>query len=1099
MPDFEKIIQAIETIVNWIFRGQAPTWVFATFGYILLLALALLAIWGLLLVLSKIIKLIVEEFWPLFYNKEGKRRSLRRQRFADHIESEIRRLNNLEVWSDYRFAELEAEVEAEGRRRVFSILPFHSRTRSGLRRERSLSKALELSQERLILLEGEPGSGKSVALRHVAKSMARRAMRSRSTKSIIPIYINLKELERPSEQPIDRKLIYAFVLKSLNRVNDRDIEEFLEEEFDEGLREGTWLFLFDSFDELPEVLSSTEADTMIISYADAISDFLSGMNQCRGIIASRQFRGPGQLGWPRFRILPLSEKRRAELVCKADLKPELENTLIGQMGMAASHEIRSMANNPMFLGLLCEHIRAGNPFPENTHSVFETYIETRLTRDEERLWRRFELHPSEVRRAAEGLAFCMAADPGLGLSPTRQDLKNSTLRLRLAVGNRFNTLLDALEYIKLARSEKATAPGESKPFTFAHRRFQEYFATCVVLREPNRVGPEELLTDARWRETAVVMFQTQPLRVLSPILDEARRLLSDMVESTPGLIEKPLEYVAEAELTDQSKEAEQKKPLPQPFPWPPDALHILGLLQSGFGSRLEEFPNDVRMFAGRLILSAYNTGNRFDKRWALEAAGIVPEPILLWLLREGFASRSQWLREAAYRQAGRLGRVPEDIAREIRRALVQLLAEGRLRRERQATHAHVARLDRADHFLAVLRLLLWIPLIDFGLYVIALVILLLVLMYTDTFVTRAAILLAAYVFLSILSLRLRASLYCSSRLEVREFPGALGFLLLEVQIGAPFTLSTLLGTDAGLSFLCPLWTVLALQSARTGWFTTPVWWPLFPIVVAGRSILHLARNWKKALRTLSSILLGTAPMMALCAGSLYFCGTGRSAMAIIVAVLAMSFASDYRTGGYGRRVPSWLSSDSGLVLTYCVSFLVTLGLAQLFTEDTVMMLTALIIAGVLLAVLYISLLIALVWVEDRIRWHLWIRSRPASLTGSQLLKLLAKYQLLWGCMKFVKTVRERNLLAATVETESLLEKLCLRLEHDLVATGEGRERKTEGPAESDADSLDSLLIECAKKMEARSLISNEFLPRSEFLDEVYKLLRQARASREPQR
>ena len=41
-----------------------------------------------------------------------------------------------------------------------------------------------------ILLEGDPGSGRNVALRHVAQSMARRAMSTRSTKSVIPIYIN---------------------------------------------------------------------------------------------------------------------------------------------------------------------------------------------------------------------------------------------------------------------------------------------------------------------------------------------------------------------------------------------------------------------------------------------------------------------------------------------------------------------------------------------------------------------------------------------------------------------------------------------------------------------------------------------------------------------------------------------------------------------------------------------------------------------------------------------------------------------------------------------------------------------------------------------
>ena len=44
------------------------------------------------------------------------------------------------------------------------------------------------------------------------------------------------------------------------------------------------------------------------------------MNECRGIVASRYFRGPGGLGWPRFRILALSDEYRRKLIHQADLR-----------------------------------------------------------------------------------------------------------------------------------------------------------------------------------------------------------------------------------------------------------------------------------------------------------------------------------------------------------------------------------------------------------------------------------------------------------------------------------------------------------------------------------------------------------------------------------------------------------------------------------------------------------------------------------------------------------------------------------------------------------------------------------------------------------
>src|ERR1700737_4265316 len=100
----------------------------------------------------------------------------------------------------------------------------------------------------------------------------------------------------------------------MNRLNDRAVSDFLEINFDEYLREGRWIFLFDSFDEIPEVLGATEADEIIDAYSNASSDFLVGINSCRGVVASRRYRGPARQGWRTFRILELSVERQALLV-----------------------------------------------------------------------------------------------------------------------------------------------------------------------------------------------------------------------------------------------------------------------------------------------------------------------------------------------------------------------------------------------------------------------------------------------------------------------------------------------------------------------------------------------------------------------------------------------------------------------------------------------------------------------------------------------------------------------------------------------------------------------------------------------------------------
>jgi hypothetical protein len=164
-----------------------------------------------------------------------------------------------------------------------------------------------------------------------------------------------------------------------------------------------------------------------------------------------------------------------------------------------------MASNPLFLGLLCEYMRRGNLFPENAHAVFEAYVANRLGHDEDRLFNRFRLKTQEVRLVAEQVAYCMIADEGLGLSPMRNDILVAVKKNGFNPSGNIQKVLDALVYLKLGRSEFSFNGEDS--FTFAHRRFQEYFATCFVLREPQCVDTYSLLTNGRWRETAVTMCQ----------------------------------------------------------------------------------------------------------------------------------------------------------------------------------------------------------------------------------------------------------------------------------------------------------------------------------------------------------------------------------------------------------------------------------------------------------------------------------------------------------------------------------------------------------------------------------------------------------------
>lgn len=615
-------------------------------------------------------------------DREEVYRIIARQGFARHVESQLKNLAVKEDWRDDRFAELEAEVEVEGRERVVRWLR-HSPSRVvNLRREKSLSKGLERTTDSLVILEGEPGSGKSVALRHLAERLAREAERSHSSTSLIPLYVNLKEF-RPLQRPVNSKAVRDFIFESLTRANDRDVEVFIEDEFDRGMREGSWLLLLDSFDEIPDVLSSTESDKAVEEYALAINDFLSGMRVGRAIVASREFRGPRTFQVPRFRIVALTPDQQRDLISRSGLKPPQQD--IVHEGLAvADPELQQMSKNPMFLGLVCEYVRTRDRFPPNSHAAYDSYLEQRLQRDADRIRQKYGVGPDTVRAIAEETAFCMADSEGLALSPSRAELR-SVLATdgRVSVGL-LDKVLDALEYTKLGRAADDPSGSGQLHFTFAHRRFQEYFATRVVLRSPDRVSVHDLVTSGRWRETAVTILQTEMPSASQPLLDEAWRLLAPMVEKVC---------------------ASADKPTPDAFQWPVGCLHLLQMLDAGLGRSPDSIPGHMRVEIGRLLRAVWKLGRRHDKKWAASVALIADRETTIWLIEQAFASRSVYLGGAAYTCVSRLSEPPTALYSGVRQTLLDITANRQLKAERIALKAQISRLPDPDALLRVLRML----------------------------------------------------------------------------------------------------------------------------------------------------------------------------------------------------------------------------------------------------------------------------------------------------------------------------------------------------------------------------------------------------------
>jgi hypothetical protein len=609
----------------------------------------------------------------------------RRQMFARNVEDHLRFLSSAGEWSDEQYAELEAESLA-GAASSVRMLRWHRSGQSNAipRRERSLTQALLHGRDQLTVLEGEPGSGKSVALRHLALQLAKRAQQSAAgADSLIALYVDLKYF-RPRRHPVDSEAVREFIYDTLNRLNDRDVGRYLADEFDPGLAAGKWLLLFDSFDEIPDLLGVTESDSAVSLYAQAIITFVRNRN-CRAVIASREFRGPPTFRLPRLNVVRLADHQQRILIKSSGLQAPLVDAMISDIAQAEP-ELRQLAGNPQFLRLLCEYWRCNGEFPANAHGVFHFYVGNRLAKDADRIQRRFGLSSALLRLYAEELAFCMAASPDLALSPTRDQLEGAIALQGRVAPRRVADVLDALAYAKLGQAESSpNEPGVTR-FAFIHRRFQDYFATCAVLREQDRVTPETMLTDGHWRETVVAILQTQPGQS-NVLLQTAREKLLAMT----------------------GRESDSAR---EPFNWPPGLLHLLGVIAAAYGRTPSSIPPDIRALAGNALTRAWRVGRRHDRIWVIDMVLAAPDTVTADLLADAFESPSQILREGAYRQAAWLKELPRSVEIGIQRALFSMWASGKPAKQGPLITAQLRRFGHAGKYLAAYRLLRSIMTVD---------------------------------------------------------------------------------------------------------------------------------------------------------------------------------------------------------------------------------------------------------------------------------------------------------------------------------------------------------------------------------------------------
>lgn len=633
-----------------------------------------------------------------------------RKNFARRIALELSILNSQDTWKDDRYSELEAEVEAEDNWYQKSFwIPF-GRKHKGIHREKNLSIALTKNRDRMILLEGEPGSGKSIVMRHLAQKLAEKASTSKSINEIIPIYINLKDFQTTPIKGVSANDIRSYILSSLNKNDDRNMALFLEKEFEGGIKSGSWLFLFDSLDEMPAILRADDVNEESKRILIAIQRFLYDQGKCRCIVTSRFFHIASGLNWSKFRIQRLNWKQKCDIIKKSGLSKGAIEMLINDIKFAPPSVV-DMTNNPLFLSLLCENIKDGKKFPDHIYNVFEDFIDTRLDRDANRLETRYGINKYQIRNICNEMAFCMTMDHNLGLSSPLQKIYGSLIHNGFELSTNFDISIDAITYTKIGYVS-ATKENADTIFSFSHRRLQEYFTTCEIIKDKNRITPYQLLTDQRWHDITATMLQTQSEDVLSNLFDQAETMIKSLKDQI--VCEKFFYKISHINIPDEKIGVDTKdNQLPEFYQFPEQLIYLLNLLNEGLGYRREIIPQSLSVLIEEILLPIFDTGLLLNKKQVLEYCPLMRETKTEQMLISGIEYNNNWINDVIYKQIPKLRNPPIIVTKRLNTVLVDQVLSGEYFDDKYTNDAYIQRLPKYEQYKNKIRMMKWMSIISF--------------------------------------------------------------------------------------------------------------------------------------------------------------------------------------------------------------------------------------------------------------------------------------------------------------------------------------------------------------------------------------------------